>query len=209
VGNERVVGSWTVEVDKPGKELFANAALPLDEDAGIPALCALDGENLGIEKFRVLSQQSADALKPHDFLAKPVDFVAKPCMLQGILNRDLELVDVDRLDQVVECAALHGHNDIFHLLESRDHDNSGRRAKFFQPKEDVQPARVGKADVEQDEVGTFLFGKLQATGAVFGFNDGTRLFKKSPECRSEWVLVVHEQNNLLLAHERNPLVVLK
>ena len=60
---------------------------------------------------------------PGGLREQAADFLFRLQGLEGLLQRDLELVDIDRLVDVVEGAGLHGPDRRVHVVEGRDHDD--------------------------------------------------------------------------------------
>jgi hypothetical protein len=88
-------------------------------------------------------------------LAYPADIVER------LLDRDFEIVEIDRLGDEIECAAVHRGTDIRHVAIGRDDDCARRRLASPQLSEQCQPIHDRHVDVEQQQLDVGLIRQLR------------------------------------------------
>ena len=97
--------------------------------------------------------------------------MAEPAQLQGLLHQAAQMMEIDRLEQVFEGAALHGLNGRVRRRERRDQDHRQAWVQGVDLVEDLQPRLVRQAHVQDDRVGLDLAHQLQPAPARLGHED--------------------------------------
>src|SRR5581483_11938044 len=92
-------------------------------------------------------------------------------LLDGALQGELDLVELEGLGDVLEGAGLHGVDRGVHRAEPGHHDDLRPGVAPAEIAKDVQPARLGHADVGQHDVERLLAATLQGLLAAVGFGD--------------------------------------
>ena len=90
----------------------------------------------------------------------------KPAQLQGPLHHLAQLVEVDRLEQILEGAALHGLDGRLGGGVGGDDDDRQARIDLADAVEDLQARHVRQAHVEDDRVGPLPLDQLDALRPV-------------------------------------------
>ena len=73
-------------------------------------------------------------------------------VVEGLADRDLEIVEIDRLGDEIEGAAVHCGAQICHVAIGRDDDRADRRLLLAQPREQRQPVHDRHVDVKQQKI---------------------------------------------------------
>src|SRR5229473_3554630 len=149
-GHERPAAPRAMRVNGPGHQLLARAALPLAEHGGIRLGHALDDpEDLahlgrGAENIR---EADGVLLLLGLLLALPLELA----QVGGAAEHHLEVVEIDRLQVVVEGPALHGGHGIGAIAIARDDDDLGIRGGGEDVLERAEPllGRVGSGGKPQ------------------------------------------------------------
>ena len=84
--------------------------------------------------------------------ALAVEFADAADLVEGLLDRDFEIVEIDGLGDEIESAAVHCGADIGHVAIGRDDDRAGRRLARAQLGEERQPIHDRHVDVEQQQL---------------------------------------------------------
>ena len=72
--------------------------------------------------------------------------------LEGLVDGEVELGGVERLDQVLVGSELDGLDRRLHVVEGGHDQDDGPAAPFLDPPQDLQAVDIGEADVEKHEV---------------------------------------------------------
>ncbi len=135
---------------RPRGELLARAGLSADEDGR--ARRREEAERLEdlAEGGRVPDELDGVLVLVH---GDELDDRARPRRdLERAVDQALELVEVDRLGDVVERSVAHGAHGRGHLGVGRDHDDRRLVPLLAQLHENVEPVAVGQPQVEEDHV---------------------------------------------------------
>jgi hypothetical protein len=116
-------------------------------------------------------------------------------LLAGAVGQELQLLEINRLLQVVEGAQLHRLDRAFDRAMGGHDDHRHRRVEFADPAQQVDAAHPGQAHVGEDHVRPQLLEHAERTLGVSG-NLGLvpRLGKESPNRARERPLVIHDEN---------------
>jgi hypothetical protein len=138
-------------MDRPCHQLFAGAALTLDQDRRVCLGGVLD-ELDHASHLRAL----ADDLLAVEDLVDPLSelhvFFLQPALLDCTLDQVAQLVRVDRFGDVIECSVferLHGRLD---RREGRDHDDGDARIDVVDAFLQLHPVHARHSDVEQGDI---------------------------------------------------------
>src|SRR5215467_1862679 len=174
-GHEGTGVPWAVGVHGTRHQLLARAALPLAEDGGVGLGHALDHrEDVAHLRGRAQDVSEADGILELTRLRR-----ALPLQLPeigGPPQDDLELVQVDRLQVVVEGTPLHGRHGVGAVAVARDDDDLGVRGR---PEDVVESAQAllrgvrarGQAEVEGDDLRRGLLDDRRRPRAIGGHRD--------------------------------------
>ena len=110
----------------------------------------------------------ADHVGAVDLLLEGLVLRGQADLVRGVLDRDEDAVEVQRLLHEVEGAlldAVHGRVDVG---VAGDHDDGGLDAVGDELLKDFGPVHAGHLDVAEDGVVLLLFRHFTGVGAVFG-----------------------------------------
>ena len=200
-GDERLVGSRRVLMERPRHELLAGAALAVDQNRGAAR--------------RRLHDQVEDLLHPRaaaDDLAEPVgvrlEILAEHAVLgdeaalgQGVAHDGEHFVVLERLGDVVEGAALHRGDRALDRRERRDHQHRQLVVYLLQLVERGHAVHARHHDVDDGGVEGDRAGELQPFGGVGGEAHRVALARQQRfEDLTHDLLVVDDQNRTVLVH---------
>ena len=162
-GQERLVGPAAVVVQGPGHQFLAGAALAQDQHVDVLRGDPADG----------LAHLLHDRAAADDAVAAVLGrqhgrHVHQPGRLEGPVEHLAEAVEVHRLDQVIEGAALHGLDGRLGGAVGRDEDDRPFGVEGLDLLEDIQAGAVGQLQVEHDHVRAVLADLLQPFGGRRG-----------------------------------------
>ena len=90
-------------------------------------------------------------------------------MLQRAVDRDPQVVEVQRLGHEVECAAVHGRADVLHVAVGGDDHGADVRVDRGDLLQQRQAVHLGHVDVREDHIDViFLAELLEGLHAVAG-----------------------------------------
>ena len=150
-GQERRLGPGAVLVDGAGDQFLAGAALAGDQHRHVLGGDAADGL-VDLAHGRAGADDGAvhvgvrGGLGDHGRLAHP------PGHLQRLADHPPQLVQVERLEQVVVGALLHRLDGRVRRLGHGDEDDRDARVDPADLLVDLQPGLVGQAQVEQNDI---------------------------------------------------------
>ena len=150
---EGLLGARAVLVDRARHQLLAGAALAGDEDGhvlvGDPTdlLVDLEHRRAAAEHRAALDGDVRVGGSQHDRRAHA------PPDLDRVQHRLLELVQVDRLVEVVEGAALHRLDRRAGVLGHGDEHHRDARVDGPDLLVDLQPGLVGQTEIQEDHLG--------------------------------------------------------
>ena len=152
---ERALDPAAVLVDGAGDQFLAGPALAADQDGHVLRRDPAD-RLVDVEHLRAAADQQV-ALGPlgagvgqHDRL------VHQPADLDRLVDLLPELLDVQRLVDVVVGAELDRLDRRLARRDARDEDHRQLRVEVVDPPVEVQPRGLGQQDVEQDDVRVLL-----------------------------------------------------
>jgi hypothetical protein len=150
-GDERLVGTGTLVVNRAGEQLLAGAGLALEEHGGARGGHGRDHLHRAAERLAVPYEQPP-APDLHDLAAEGLVLPPQPDHLQRLPHRDLQRLGLDRLREIVDRPRLDAHDGV---LDTRvaGHDDDGDPVAFLlELREQVEPGKAGHAVVGDDEV---------------------------------------------------------
>ena len=149
--DEVAPGAQRVVVDGAGDQLLAGAGLAADQ-AGRVAL----GDLLHHRQHRLQRAAGADdAVEVVDVLlgvAQVLDLVLEAAVLEGLLDLELHLLDLERLLHVVEGADLHRLDRGVDRAERGHQDHRARRVQRLRRAQHVEPVAPSHLEVAQHDV---------------------------------------------------------
>jgi hypothetical protein len=92
-----------------------------------------------------------------------LDLPPQPARLQGLLDQKGDLVDIERLVDVVVRPQLHGLDGAFDRRIGRHQDHQRVGIVIFDALEDLEAVRIGQAVIEQHQIGR----RLELRAGVF------------------------------------------
>ena len=109
-----------------------------------------------------------EAVAVADLAAQRLDLAQQRRACRGALDDDEQLVDVERLGDVVEGAELHGAHRRLHRLGRGQHDHLRHRAGGPHALEHFEAVEAGHQDVEQDDVEGVRRDQLSSASSPVG-----------------------------------------
>ncbi|OQC71061.1 MAG: hypothetical protein BWX45_01253 [Deltaproteobacteria bacterium ADurb.Bin002] len=161
-GNKRFVRRGVV-VNHFGDQFLAGAAFSMNQHRRSALGYGADR----FENFPHLVAGADDVSHPETarrLHQQPVNFFLHLQGLQGFLDRQIQLIHVDRLVNVVKGAALHGVDGRFHVVESGDHDHFDVFIFFLEIFQNGKPVHIRQTDVQDDHVRRLLHVFIQTVG---------------------------------------------
>ena len=165
-GHERLVLPRAVLVDRLGDQFLAGAGLALDEHAGVGRGDAFEP----LDDVAHLRAVADDALEAELLVQPPLQLDVgppQPRALDRLLRARAKLVDVQRLQQVVEGPLAHRLDGRRHRAVAGQQDDLGVGLVGLRPGEDAQAVDVVHHQVGDDDVEVLLLddaGRLAAGG---------------------------------------------
>ena len=90
-------------------------------------------------------------------------------VVQGLVDGDFQVVEVDRLGYEVEGAPVHGGADVLHVTVGGDDDGADFRVRVFELAQERQAVHHRHVDVGEDQADVRVFGEsVQGFLAVVG-----------------------------------------
>ena len=99
--------------------------------------------------------------------------------VERLAHHLLELAGVQRLDQVIVGAELHGLDGGVGRTVSGDKDDQAFGIELVKVAEDVKPGAVAETDVEQDHVRDLVGSQLQSLGGGLRTENLNAVFSKN------------------------------
>ena len=160
-GQERLVGPLAVVIEGAGHQFLARAAFAQDQHVDVLRRDPADGlAHLLHDRTAADDAVGAVLGRQHGRHAH------QPGRLEGAVEDLAESLQIDRLDEVIEGAALHGLDGRLRGAVGRDEDDRPPRVAAVDLAEDVQAGAVGQLQVEHDHVGTCSAIRARPSAAV-------------------------------------------
>jgi len=199
-GDEGPRGPRRERVDRASHELLPRAALAQDEHRGVGRRDPLDDpENL--LHLGTLGEDAAERLGARGVRAQRLVVPEELGLLRGLLDQDVELLDLHGLREVVIGAELHRLDGRGHLLEARHHDHLRLLGEGLELAQDLDPLLLRHPHVEDHDVVRCLREPLERRGAV---GDALHVVPLAPELAhhelAQVALVVGDQHADLATH---------
>jgi hypothetical protein len=135
-----------------------------------------------------------------DFSPQRLDFAAQTCSFERVLNGDAQLLKVEGLADEVVSSQFQSVFHVFQLRIGRNRDDRRRILRLPDLLENLDPAHIGHANIEQHQVGRLVLGKAQAGIARGSLDDlVSPLFALLTQRPAHQALVVDNQD-LLCRH---------
>ena len=193
-GDEGVVAAGALEVDGPGGHLLARPALAGDQDGRVRRGDLLD-EDVDLLHRPALADHLLEAVAVLEVPLEEDVLLLEPPGGQAPADDDLQLLDVERLDDVVERPGLEGLDGLGDAAVGRDQDDREVGPVFPGVAEDVHAVGPGHLDVGHDQVDLFLLQDLEAPGGREGGLDRVAfLLEDDREQVEEALFVVDDQD---------------
>ena len=149
--DERPVGSGTLAVNRPGHQLLAGAALPLNQHRRLGSSDLADEVAQTLHSRAATEQLGTGRLGriPLTQVSVYLDELGK---LLGLLESDIYLVRGKRLDQVIKSAIPHAGHGRFDGCMAGHHDHQRLDRSILQNPQNFGSLAVGQANVHEDQV---------------------------------------------------------
>ena len=198
--HERALGARAALVDRGRDQLLAGAALAGDQHAGARRRDLRDGLEHLLHR-RGVADDVREAVLLGQPLAQLARLRAQPALLQLALDHDGQLVDVDRLGQVVGGARAHGRDRGLDRAERGHHDHRQVGVALAQACQQLDAVHAGHLQVGEHQVGRELLQLAQRLEPVGGGLDLVALVAQELGERGARVdLVVDDQDASLVFH---------
>ena len=145
------LGPAAVLVDGAGDQLFAGAALALDQHGDVLAGDLADGL-VDLAHGGAAAQDGAVHVRVRRGLSDDGRLAHPPGHLQRLVDHPPQLVLAERFEQVVVGAVLHRLDGRVGALDDRDEDHRDPRVEAADLLVDFQAGLVGQAEIEQNHV---------------------------------------------------------
>ncbi len=162
--DEGPVPSRAVLVERLGEQLLAGAALAEEQHRGGGGGHLADRLE-DRQHLRALAHQVVEAVLVLEPLAQRARLLHEALPLQGLLEDDLQLLDVDRLAEVVLGAELHRLDRRLDRAVGGHDDDHRLRAHLLDLREQLDPVHARHAQVGEDDVGVVLLERAAARRA--------------------------------------------
>ena len=198
-------------MDRPRDEFLARSALAGDQRAG-PRLGELLHHADRVAQRRVGADDRIQTVRAPDLPAKGEVLLDQTLHAQQPIDRDEDVVEDERLGDVVAGSELDGLHRTFHRAESGDHDDIRVRGHVARLGQDGQAVHLRHANVQQGHVNPARLEAPQGLLAVAGQHDlEPDLAKDFRERFANRFLVVGDQNYFCVHYAdslyiRNPAV---
>jgi hypothetical protein len=100
--------------------------------------------------------------------AQPLDLLLEAPLLERLLERELELLDLERLAQEVRSAQTHRLDDVARLSVAREHHDRHVRGTLLEPAQRLEAVDPRQHDVERHDVGSRVVEARQRLLGVRG-----------------------------------------
>ncbi len=154
-------------MDGAGEEFLAGAAFAQQEDGRIRRRNALDLLAGFLHRW-VLAHDAREAVARRVLLAQEQVFPEQFVLPRRALDEQLQMVQVHRLLDEVECAFLHRRHGFFHRAVGGDQEHGDGRVGLLSGAEDFDSGAAGQLQVGEDEHITPVTDFLDRSGAVRG-----------------------------------------
>ncbi len=201
-GHEGLVGAATLVVDRLRDEVLASAALTRDEDGRSLARGNATDHLADLAHDGSLADDRRGPGALAGLVARGLDFSVDLRVFQGLPDMDEQLLGFAWLLHVVLRPELDRLDGILDRGEGRHHDDGLIGSLLVDLAEKLEPVRIGKVQVEQNEIPRVLDG-LAGVGRGAHSVDGESIVSEPPNqgvVQDE--LVFHDQNTL--RHEAPP-----
>ena len=169
-GQERRLGSGAVLVDGAGDQFLAGAALAGDQHRHVLGGDAADGL-VDLAHGRAGADDGAVHVRVRRGLGDHGRLAHPPGHFQRLADHPPQLVQVERLEQVVVGALLHRLDGRVRRLGQGDEDDRDARVDLADLLVDLQAGLVGQAQVEENDIGRLGTDPLEPFGAGAGHLD--------------------------------------
>ena len=169
-GQERRLGPGAVLVDGAGDQLLAGAALAGDQHRHVLGGDAADGL-VDLAHGRAGADDGAVHVRVRRGLGDHGRLAHPPGHFQRLADHPPQLVQVERLEQVVVGALLHRLDGRVRRLGHGDEDDRDARVDLADLLVDLQAGLVGQAQVEENDIGRLGTDALEPFGAGAGHLD--------------------------------------
>ena len=202
--DEGLVAPRAVLVERLGEELLPGAALSEEQDRGRGGGHLTDRLEHR-QHLRALAHEIVEAVLLLEPLAQGASLLEQALPVQGLLEHDLELIDVDRLGEVVLGSELHGLDRGLHRAVGGHEDDHRLGADLLDLREELEAVHARHPEVGEDDVGLDLLEQLQSRARVVGPRHLVAVFleqRLQRSCRVD--LVVDDHDPTLDAHDFSP-----
>ena len=191
--------AWRQVVQRACDQLLAGARLAVDHRGGV-GRCHLVHRLDHLEHPRLRGDDALDVPLLVQLAAQPLHLGSQVRVLHRLAQDELQLLQVERLREVLARPGLHRLDGGFHVAVGGEHDDRERQALAAHPAQHFHAVGLGHAVVEQHRVGRRVGDCGKGFLAVLGFDDvetltSERLGQDPPHV----LLVIDDQD--ALCHE--------
>jgi hypothetical protein len=192
--DERGVPAGTPLVNRLGDQLLARSALSGDQDRGLRGRDLLDEP----EDLEHLGASADDVLEPVGVvhpLAEDPRLGDEPLLLEDLPEQVLELLDVDRLREVVLGSLLQGLDGAPNRPERGHHDDPDLGVGTSHARQELVPVHSRHSEVGEQDVRALLRDEAERLLAVRRRADLITVFREDRrETRPRRLLVVRDED---------------
>ena len=203
-GDEVLGGALAVVVDGLGHQLLPRPALPVDHHGAAAAGHLLDqAEHL--LHGPALSDQVLEVVPGVELLAERADLVPQATLVQGLLDGEEHLVDLEGLVDVVVGAFLHRLDGLIDGAEGGHDDDHDIRVQLLDGPQGLHAAQTRHADIRHHQIDRLLLQEGQSLRPVAA-DGGLKAFPLQDLCQQvpHLLFVVHDQDALVRTHAVPP-----
>ena len=172
-GDERLAAPLRAALDRARQELLADAGFAFDQHGNVRLGSALGKPHRAGHRIRT----GDDVAKGEHAGVAPIgaaELVFQRVDPEGVLDRKLQPLGADRLDDEVDCAGAHRRDDGLDRAVRRLHDRRHRDLALAQALEHAHAVKIGHDKVENDEADRRTIGRLdprqRRRARVYGFH---------------------------------------
>ena len=183
-----------VVVDRAGDQLLAGARFAADQHRRVALRDLLDDREHRLQR----AARADDPVEVVDVLLRVpevLDLVLEAAVLDGLLDLELHLLDLERLLHVVEGADLHRLDRRVHRAERRHQDHRRRRMQRLRGAQHVHAVAAAHLQIAQHDVELSLVQLLDRDVAVRRLIDFVmRVGQRADDAAPQRIVIVCHQN---------------
>ncbi len=154
--HKRHPGPRAAGMNRPGDEFLAGSALPANQHVALGISHLLDNVEHLLHGIAFTDQSGLQRLLRHFTLQQHV-FRGEPAFFQRVPDDELDLIDLERLREIIVGAQLHRFHRRFRRRKGRDEEHDGIGRRVLHRLEDIQPAYFRHLEIGDHQVEQLLF----------------------------------------------------